>query len=236
MSSRHAARSLSLTAALAALVGLPGDLPAQLPGMPIHGAWGIGPVVAVDVGAFVDSTKARASTVAVSAGYRWEWWELTVTGGHVTPHAAEPSLTGVALLAGHRYLQLGVGYAAGHGQHELQYVASLPVLIGLGGASDGLAWGAGIGVRVMYVDAGSSATSSDGWRAGATILAQAELPSGLGARIAMDATGPLNGDQAHFAVTLGLHYSFRSFVSYARELRRRERPRNQRPARRADAS
>jgi hypothetical protein len=226
-------RALPLTVALAALIGLPHDLTGQLPGLPVHGAWGIGPVVAVDIGGFVDTTEARSATVAVSAGYRWDWWEVTVTGGHFSAQGPGPTLTGAGVLAGHRYLQVGVGYAAGDGQQELQWVASIPVLIGPGGVSDKLAWGAGLGVRVMYVDVGGTSTSVDGWRAGATLIAQAELPNGWGGRLAIDATGPFNGEQLDYAVTLGLHYSFRSFVSYAKELRRERRPRGKTPERRA---
>jgi hypothetical protein len=59
---------------------------------------------------------------------------------------------------------------------------SSPPLIGPGGVSDKLAWGAGLGLRVMYVDVGGTATSVDGWRAGATLIAQAELPNGWGSR------------------------------------------------------
>jgi hypothetical protein len=88
----------------------------------------------------------------------------------------------------------------------------------------------------MYVDVGGTATSVDGWRAGATLIAQAELPNGWGGRLAIDATGPFNGEQANYAVTLGLHYSFRSFVTWAREQRRERQPPRNRPTQRAEAS
>jgi hypothetical protein len=94
---------------------------------------------------------------------------------------------------------------------------SSPPLIGPGGVSDKLAWGAGLGLRVI-------------------LIAQAELPNGWGGRLAIDATGPFNGEQANYAVTLGLHYSFRSFVTWAREQRRERQPPRNRPTQRAEAS